>query len=176
MMRVLMCNACRTVVHRISNDVKFLVETEQMWEQPDLNARLHISCDDPHIPGGDGSMREACELMMSTYQKQMAKQRIPIWTKGQQDRCGGDDEVQIFIKSVTGKTITLSILPGSTVEEVKAMIQDKEGIPSGRTRLTHNGRPMREEDSMRAHNVGGESTLQASIRLCGRTGGTKKNN
>ena len=84
--------------------------------------------------------------------------------------------MQIFIKSVTGKTITLSILPGSTVEEVKAMIQDKEGVPSGRIRLTHNGRPMREEDSMRAHNVGRESTLQASIRLCGGTGGTKTNN
>ena len=90
-------------------------------------------------------------------------------TERQQDRCEGNDEVQIFIKSVTGKTVTLSILPSSTVEEVKAMIQDKEGIPSGRTRLTHNGRPMREEDSMQAHNVGRESTLQTSIKVCGGT-------
>lgn len=75
--------------------------------------------------------------------------------------------MQIFIKTLTGRHITLEVEPNSGIRDIKTTIQDKTGIPPDQQRLIFLGRELEDELTLLHYSIQKDSTLHLALNLRG---------
>lgn len=120
-------------------DEKHLAEIEELSNHPDLS----------------GALREMLRILAGIKKRKRQGNDTGGWGRG----------MQIFVKSLTGKTITAWVEPSHTVEELKKKIQDKEKIPAEEQRLIFGLRQLEDGRTLGHYKIEKESTVTVALRL-----------
>ncbi|KAL7490754.1 hypothetical protein ACHAWT_000289 [Skeletonema menzelii] len=79
--------------------------------------------------------------------------------------------MQLFVKTLTGKTVSIEVEEGESIEDVKAKIAEKEGIPAEQQRIIFGGQQLQDGKTIDDYNIGDDATLHLVLRLRGGAAG-----
>ena len=77
------------------------------------------------------------------------------------------DSYQIYIKTLTGKSIVLEVSPSDKIEDIKEKIREREGIPPDQQRFIYSGKQIEDGKTIQDYNIKPDSTLHMVLRLRG---------
>ncbi|CAF1073209.1 unnamed protein product [Adineta steineri] len=96
--------------------------------------------------------------------------RMSIYTeqeKNRQKKLEAGTSFQIFIKTLTGKSLIITVMKEDTVEDLKIKIQDREGVPPDRQRIIYGGKQLQDDLTLFDYNISKDATLHLVLRLPG---------
>ena len=76
-------------------------------------------------------------------------------------------QYQVYLRTLSGKTVGLGVRGGDTVGDVKSAVCEKEGIPPEQQRLLWGGRPLRDDERLRDCGLTSGSSVDLSLGLSG---------
>lgn len=79
----------------------------------------------------------------------------------------GEGTKQVFIKTLSGKTITLEVKDSDTIQSIKDKIKDIEGIPAEQQRLVFNGKQLEDNNTIADYGIQADSSIHLVLRLRG---------
>jgi hypothetical protein len=80
---------------------------------------------------------------------------------------GGAGQFNIFVKSINGKTRSLTVTAGTTIADMKAQIAEKEGVSAEEQRLIYAGKNLEDTKTVADYNLGVDSTVHLVLRVRG---------
>ena len=75
--------------------------------------------------------------------------------------------MQIFVKTLTGDTLTIEVDGDTTIEQTKMKIQDQNGVPPDLMRLIFAGKQLEDDRTLSSYNIQKEDTMHLVLQMRG---------